>query len=259
MGLRPTRAKRLFAVAVHVSIHDVSPLWVDQIEAALELCGSAGVRPALLVVPNFHERSPLVDDGRFCNRLRDLQARGHEVYLHGLFHRSQSSSDSGMRPASGRGLRWLFAQRIASSGEAEMIGLSSAEGRSRLDQGERMLAAAGLRIDGFVPPAWCMPRWLPSLLAARGYRFTEDHLYVYDPLAARARASVVLNWATRSPARLMSTVAWCRAAKHVRAIAPARIAIHPSDMQFLLLRRELSRTLAWARGDFVTRGGDLLA
>jgi predicted deacetylase len=139
-----------------------------------------------------------------------------------------------------------------------MNGLSPAEGRTRLDEGERMLDAAGLRIDGFVPPAWWMPPWLPSMLASRGYRFTEDHLRVYDPLAARARMSVVLNWATRSPARLVSTVAWCRAARHVRAVVPARIAIHPADMQFLLLRRELAHTLVWARGDIVTRGGDLL-
>jgi predicted deacetylase len=239
-----------------VSIHDVSPLWVDEIEAALRLCDSADVRPALLVVPNFHDRSPLVDDARFCERLRDLQARGHEVYLHGFLHQSRARPEGIV----GFGyIGWLFAQRIASNGEAEMSDLSPAEGRKRLDEGERMLAAAGLRIDGFVPPAWCMPRWLPSLLAARGYRFTEDHLRVYDPLGARARASVVLNWASRSPARLVSTVAWCRAARYARAVVPARIAIHPADMRVLLLRRELAHILAWARGDIVARGGDLLA
>jgi predicted deacetylase len=243
-------------VAVHVSIHDVSPLWVDEIEAALELCASADIRPALLVVPNFHARSPLVDDARFCERLRQLQARGHEIFLHGFLHQSRG------RPHGILGIEhfgWFFAQRIASSDEAEMSELSPAQARERLDEGERILSAAGLRVEGFVPPAWCMPRWLPSLLAARGYRFTEDHLRVYDPLAARARASVVLNWASRSPTRLVSTVAWCRVARHARAVAPARIAIHPGDMRVLLLRRELARTLAWARGDVVERGGDLLA
>jgi hypothetical protein len=241
---------------VHVSIHDVSPLWVDEIEAALELCASADIRPALLVVPNFHERSPLIDDERFCQRLRELQARGHEIFLHGFVHRGRE------RPSGIVGLshmEWVFAQRIASSGEAEMSDLSPAEAQRRLDEGERMLKAAGLRIDGFVPPAWCMPRWLPSLLATRGYRFTEDHLRVYDPLAARARASVVLNWASRSPARLLSTVGWCRAAKYARAFAPARVAIHPGDTRVLLLRRELVRILDWAKGDVVARGGDLFA
>jgi predicted deacetylase len=243
-------------VAVHVSIHDVSPLWVHEVEAALELCGSVGARAALLVVPNLHGRSPLLGDESFCKRLRALQARGHEVYLHGFYHRSREQHDG--TGASNR-LAWLFAQRVVSSGEAEMSDVSAQEGRRRLDEGERVLQAAGLRIDGFVPPAWSMPRWLRPALAARGCRYTEDHLRVYDPATTRGRASVLLNWASRSPARLLSSVAWCRAARLAHAVVPARIAIHPADMRFLLLRREVAQTLAWARGDIVGRGLDLFA
>jgi hypothetical protein len=40
---------------------------------------------------------------------------------------------------------------------------------------------------------------------------------------------------------------------------PARIAIHPGDMAYLLVRREIERMLAWAREDVVARGGDLLS
>ena len=133
------------------------------------------------------------------------------------------------------------------------------EGRARIERGERVLRDAGLRVDGFVAPAWSMPPWLLPALADRGCRFTEDHLRVYDPAAGRSRASVMLNWASRSPARILSTVAWCRVAKHARAFLPARIAIHPADMRVLLLRREIERLLEWARGDVVERGADLLA
>jgi predicted deacetylase len=95
---------------VHVSIHDVSPAWADEVEAALTLCASAGVRPALLVVPNFHGRAPLLDDSRFCARLRELQAAGHEIYQHGFFHRSRLQYDA----ANGTGSRlaWLRAARL---------------------------------------------------------------------------------------------------------------------------------------------------
>lgn len=240
---------------VHVSIHDVSPAWSDEVEAALELCASAGVRPALLVVPNFHGRAPLLDDARFCARLRDLQAAGHEIYLHGFFHESRGRYDA--RSGSGR-LAWLFAQRVASGGEAEMSDVSAEQGLARIEEGERVLFAAKLRVDGFVAPAWSMPSWLLPLLGQRGCRFTEDHLRVYDPAARRARASVVLNWATRSPGRLLSTVAWCRIARQARRLAPARIAIHPGDMRYLLVRGEIERALEWARGDVVARGADLL-
>jgi hypothetical protein len=238
-----------------VSIHDVSPLWSDEVETALQLCHAIGARPALLVVPDFHGRAALLDDAAFCARLRRLQGDGHEIYLHGLLHRSRPRYEEG---ANGGRLRWLFAQRMASGGEAELSDVSADEGRRRVDEGERVLRAAGLRIDGYVAPAWSMPGWLLPELARRGYGFTEDHLRVYDPAAGRARASVVLNWATRSPARMLSTIAWCRVAKHARAFVPARIAIHPADLHVLALRREIARLLAWARGDVVARGADLV-
>jgi predicted deacetylase len=239
---------------VHVSIHDVSPAWSAEVEGALELCHAAGARPALLVVPNFHGRAPLLDDARFCARLRELQGVGHEIYLHGLLHRSHERYAG---PSQGGRLAWLFAQRVASGGEAELQDVAPDEGRARVEQGERVLEGAGLRVDGFVAPAWSMPSWLLPLLAERAYRFTEDHLRIYDPGAGRSRASVVLNWASRSPGRLLSTIAWCRVAKHARAFFPARIAIHPGDMHWLVLRREIERLLDWARGDFVKTASEL--
>jgi predicted deacetylase len=247
-------------MTVHVSIHDVSPLWADEVDAALALCDAAGARPALLVVPNFHGRAPLLDDAPFCARLRALQARGHEVYLHGFYHRSAERFDPRLHGAGGARdrLAWLFAQRVVSGGEAEMSDVSADEGRARLDEGERVLREAGLRVDGFVAPAWSMPEWLLPTLAARGYHFTEDHLRVYDPARGRSRASVVLNWASRSPARLVSTVAYCRAARHARALWPARIAIHPGDLRYVALRREIERMLVWARGDVVELGTHLM-
>ena len=140
-----------------------------------------------------------------------------------------------------------------------MSDVTAVEARRRIEEGERVLEAAGLRIDGFVAPAWSMPPSLLPLLAARGYRFTEDHLRVYDPRARRSRASVVLNWATRTPGRLISSVGWCRAARYARAVVPARIAIHPADMRFRLVRGEIDTLLAWARGDTVSRGAELFS
>jgi predicted deacetylase len=241
---------------VHVSIHDVSPLWSVEVETALDLCRAVAVRPALLVVPDFHWRAPLLEDARYCARLRELQAEGHEIYLHGYSHKSADRYDA----ATGHNrLAWLFAQRVASGGEAEMSDVSEAEGRKRLEAGYRTLGEAGLRVDGFVAPAWSMPGWLLPRLAERGCRFTEDHWHVYDPAAHHRRPSFVLNWATRSPLRVLSTVSWCRVAKFARATLPARVAIHPGDMRFRLVREEVVRILNWARGDFLERGNELLS
>jgi hypothetical protein len=251
---KTTGRRYLALVRVHVSIHDVSPLFRPQFEHALELTRAVGAKPALLVVPNFHGRALLTDNREFCARLRELQGEGHEVFLHGFFHVSPPHAPAARR----RDLRWHFAQRVISAQEAEFSGISRTEAAARLDAGARALEDAGLRVDGFVPPAWSMPAWLISLLAARDYGYAEDHLHVYDPAGARSRASLVLNYASRTPARLLSTVAFCRLATSCAAFAPTRIAIHPSDMNFTLLRREVARLLEWGKSDFVRHGRTLL-
>jgi hypothetical protein len=236
---------------VHVSIHDVSPAWKDEVEAALERCHAHGIKPALLVVPNFHGQAPLLDFPSYCARLRELQAEGHEIYLHGFFHQSRTREKADVR--------WLFAQKVVSGGEAEFSDVTPEEAKQRLDEGEEVLAQAGLTPTGFIPPAWSMPRWMHEILKERGYRFTEDHLRVYDPARRRSAGSVVLNYATRSTPRLFSTVAYNRVAKHARALFPARVAIHPADMRFALLRAEIEHLLGWSRGDVVDRGSELLS
>ena len=245
---------------VHVSIHDVCPAFRPEVELALDRCHAAGIQPALLVVPDFHHGGPLDRDPPFAAFVRRLQAEGHEIFLHGFFHEVEPRRSSPRRSSGGLlgRARWLFAQRVVSAGEAEFSDVTRAEAEERLDEGERVLERAGLRIEGFVAPAWSMPSWLLPMLAARGVRYTEDHTRVYDPTAGRARPSVVLNYASRSPARLASTVAYCRVAKHARAFLPARIAIHPADMRYALLRSEIDHLISWARGDVVARGSELL-
>lgn len=234
---------------VHVSIHDVSPAWEREVDVALDVCHEHGVRPALLVVPDFHGRAKLSDHPAYCEKLRALEAAGHEVYLHGYHHRAPE----------GLGVRSYFRQRIVSAGEAEFAAISEDEAKKRLDEGERMLRDAGLTIRGFVAPAWSMPKWVLAMLGERGYGFTEDHLRIYDPAKGISRPSLVLNFASRTPGRLLSSAAWCRIARPARRVVPARIALHPADMRFAFLRNETESLLRWAAGDFVETGSDLLA
>jgi predicted deacetylase len=240
------------SLGVHIAIHDVAPPFRDDVERALELACAAGARPALLVVPDHHGRRPLGDDPTLCRLLRGLQKDGHEIFLHGLFHEAEA------RRAPGRPISTWLAQRVASNGEAEMHGLSREEAARRLDAGAAALGEVGLTVDGFVPPAWVLPRGLLPILAARGCPYTEDHLRVYAPSAGRSRASLVLNYASRSGLRLLSSVAYCRATTPLAELLPTRIAIHPSDMRSPLLRREVVRLLAWGKKRWVARARELL-
>ncbi len=247
-------------MATHVSLHDVTPAWEPEIEAALRLAARFGARPALLVVPDHHGAWPLADHPRFCARLRELAAAGHEILLHGYYHQSRPEAPGGRDVAAGRprGLARFFAQRVVSAGEAEFSDVTRAEAAERLDRGLRALAEAGLEPRGFVPPAWSMPRWVQGLLRERGLAYTEDHLLVHDPVQGRSRPSVVLNFASRTPARRWSSVAFCRVGRVGRAFTPARIALHPGDLRVPLLVREAESLLAWGSGDFVSTTAALI-
>jgi predicted deacetylase len=244
---------------VHVSIHDVSPAWEREVDIALEMTHAAGVKPALLVVPNFHGKAPLDEHPKYVDRLRDLAGSGHEIYLHGYYHRAGMADVAPPQRGLVDRLRHGFAQKIVSASEAELSEVSRDEATARLAAGEQLLRDLGLPIHGFVAPAWSMPRWVIRWLGERGYRFTEDHLRIHDPALSKSRPSVVLNYASRTPARLFSTVAWCRVARPGRRLFPARIAIHPADMRYALLRSEIASLLEWAAGDFVAAGSDLMS
>lgn len=222
---------------ISVSIHDVSPAFEREIDDALAACAKVSAKPALLVVPNFHGKWPLDRYPAFIDRLRALRDDGHEIILHGFFHVSDGGS--------------FFAQKIASAGEAEFADLAQSEGERRIDEGKKILEDIGLAPDGFIAPAWQMARWVLPSLASRGFRYAEDHLHVYDPAGGRRKRSLVLNFASRTPARLWSSVAFVRAATPFRRVVRTRIAIHPGDMRSSFLRREVHRVLA-APGAFVS-------
>lgn len=241
---------------VHVSIHDVSPAWDAEVEAALDMCRAHGIRPALLVVPNFHGRAPLEGHPRYAARLRELAAEGHEIMLHGFFHEARRADEGPRGDGRPTGLARLFAQRVVSAGEAELSDVTRAEARERVTRGLATLESAGLRADGFVPPAWSAPAWLEPLLAELGLRYTEDHSTVSDPVARVRVTSVVFNFASRTRARRVTSSLFCRAGRPLARMFPTRVALHPGDMRHARLRREAQDLLAWAaRQELVTARG----
>lgn len=248
-----------------VSIHDVTPHFASEVNTILDWALRVGIRPALLVVPEYHGEYQLHRDSSFCQMLRQAQTSGHEILLHGYYHDCrtlQACSETDSSGGGSRGLRgatdWArtqFYDHIVSAGEAEFGQLSGPQAEELLDRGERALETCGLTIDGFVAPAWVMPQWLRSLVAKRRWHFTEDHLRVYEPCARKSRLSVLINFATRSNLRLAATVVASRVGQLAPNSALVRVAIHPADLHALVLQRRIRRLLQWAarRGVVTTR------
>jgi len=180
---------------VHVSLHDVAPYWKHEGAGAIDLCRESWVNPALVVMPHFHEKTLVLSGESFCQQLQGLQNEGHEIYLHGYFHKSGANANS---------------------------------------------KVASLRV-----------------LAEERFSYPENQTRIYDPVRKQSRWSLVLNYASRTPARLLSTVAYYRSAKYVSPMVPLRVAIYAADMRYEILRRELRHLLATFAGRFVAHRCEL--
>jgi predicted deacetylase len=228
-------ARRLLA-----SIHDVTPFHAARLERLVPLVEEAlgPGRYALLVVPDFHRQGLLTGDPRFARRLRGWAEAGCEIFLHGFTHVDESRH-------AGVAARWKASRMTA--GEGEFLGLSTREAEVRILEGRDMIEQlTGRPIAGFVAPAWLYGEDSLAALAAQNIRLIEDHFRVWNPQnsAVFARGPVV-TYASRSRARIASSILWSRLATILLARASTvRLAVHPHDVDSPRLMREIARALA---------------
>ena len=239
-----------------VSIHDVGPrseAAVDQLCALLDPIVGAQ-RYAMLVVPNHWGEAPIIAGSPFATRLRNWSQTGVEIFLHGWFHRDDSSHDSSLA-------RWKAARMTA--GEGEFLGLDYTTARSRMRDGRALLEdIIGKNVAGFIAPAWLYGDDARAALADCGFALAEDHLRVWRPADnATIARSPVITWASRSPSRQASSLA---VAALARGLMPAhrgmRVAVHPGDASVPSIMKSIESTVsALARRAPVSRYADLLA
>lgn len=235
------------------SIHDVSPRFESEVDRLVDLIAPfVGDRIAMLVVPNHWGGAPIVPGSPFAARLRAWADAGHEIFLHGYFHRDQSGH---------RGKADRLRARFMTAGEGEFLGLSLEDASCRIAEGRSLLEdVIGRRIDGFVAPAWLYGQGARAALGACGIPIAEDHLSVWSPTTgARLASGPVITWASRSRLRLASSLLAAAALRRA-PIEVLRIGVHPPDCGHPSLVRSIDRTFRKvARSRQVARYGDLIA
>ena len=209
--------------ALLVSIHDVSPLTLEACYRAVDLAIAAGVPlPALtlLVIPCHEDSAPLDEHPGACAWLRDLDARGAHLIMHGCSHRMSG------RSLSPRGLFWAHA---FARGQGEFFRSDADETRQRLERGKAILLRAGLAsaTTSFVPPAWLLSTEARAVVRGHGFDCYEEMGGIVTPRGLVARRLV--GWGSLSPIEACVT-RWWAALQMRRPYADTRLAIHPADM-----------------------------
>ena len=218
-----------------VSIHDVTPALADGVTRLWALCVDRGVRPALLVVPDWHGAWPLEAHPSFVAWLRARADEGAEIVLHGERH-----DEVGLPRRLGDSVRALG----RTAREGEFLTLDAAAARERIARGLARLRALGLDPVGFVPPAWLARTEGHEAAGGAGLGFSEDDRAIHLYPSGRRVPSPVVRWSARTAFRAWGSVGVARARWVLQGgSAFPRIAFHPQDLARDLTAAALGPTL----------------
>ena len=222
--------------ALLVSLHDVSPLTVEDCRRAVEMLERLGVRPAdltVFVIPPHEGGTTLDADAPTVMFLRGLADAGACLAMHGLTHRmiGRAWSPAGM-----------FRAHFFARGQGELYNCDGQDTQRRLDEGAAVLRRAGLdeATRAFVPPAWQLSRAAREVVERAGFEFYEMFGGIVHRGALRARR--LIGWGSLNPIEAAGTAIWASAQSR-RTPADTRLAIHPADMRRPLQTRAVHRAL----------------
>lgn len=218
-----------------VSVHDVSPLTRESVDRMLaDLAGSGIGVTSLLVVPDHHHKADIDKDPAFLAWLRDKQAAGHEIILHGFYHRREPRPDAG--------LRQKLVTEHYTAGEGEFFDLDYEKARERMEDGREMLTAAGLEVVGFIAPAWLLGDEAEQAARNLGFAYTTRLGGVLDLRSGEWTASQSLVYSPRSAWRRQVSLAWnAFLAARLRKNPLARLGLHPPDWRYDKIRAQALR------------------
>ena len=225
-----------------VSIHDVSPHTWAACAAMLADLHALGVeRTSLLVVPDHHGRGHFLRDAEFCRQLEKLAAGGHEVVVHGYFHRRERGGFESART------RWVT--QVYTAAEGEFFDLSERAAAERLSRARADFSRLALPAPpvGFIAPAWLLGDEAGRAVRNAGFRYTTRLGSVEEFLpdgGLRVTRSQSLVWSCRNAWRRQVSLLWNAAlARRLRAKPLLRVGLHPPDFQHAAIWQQVRRLI----------------
>ncbi len=207
-----------------VSIHDLMPETMDQVETILVWLKERSVPPAtLLIVPGKPWSVSQID------RLRKLADHGHTLAAHGWHHHTHP-----------RKLYHRIHARLISRNVAEHLDLDSQNVLGLLHRSREWFRQNALPLpDFYVPPAWALGSISPADLAAAPFQMIETTrgiLFLSGVQKPRFEKLPLTGYEADTSLREFFLRHWnsSQARKAIRTRKPLRISIHPNDLQLHL-------------------------
>jgi uncharacterized protein len=219
--------------ALIVSIHDVAPSTRAIVEKILAEVARKGVRScSILVVPDYHHQGLFAQDRPFISWLRNLEADGHEMVIHGYFHERAARANETLPDK--------LITRFYTRFEGEFYDLDYDEALRRIIKARDQFREAGLTPRGFIAPAWLLSKDGERAAGDADLEYTTRLRTVRDlrtqtNFAARSVVySVENNW--RRGVSLALNGALFRLLKKKPLF---RVSIHPADFLYPRIRGQI--------------------
>jgi uncharacterized protein len=224
--------------AVVVSLHDIAPSSREVCDQIVSRLARLGVRVcSLLVVPDYHHQEPVMSDRRFVSWLRDLEAAGHEIVIHGYFHDRPARAEETLGEK--------FITQFYTRGEGEFFDLSYEEALRRITSAYTSFRSAGLNPHGFIAPAWLLSAEGERAARDTGLEYTTRLRTILDLRSGDVFASRSLVYSVSNKWRRTVSLAWNFGLFQVAKRRPLmRLSIHPPDHAFPAIWRQLERFIS---------------
>lgn len=231
-----------------VSIHDVSPATCERAKVILGELKAWGLPcSSLLVVPDHHRRGLASGSAAFVEWLQAVCAEGHEAVLHGYYHLRENRATDG--PVT------RLITRSYTAGEGEFLDLGKEAARHRLEQGRTVIEACGVKVSGFIAPAWLLGPEAEQAVREAGFEYTTRIATVSDFVTGTVHRSRSQVWSVRAGWRRTCSLAWNALLFQSTLRRPLiRIGIHPPDWDHPAIRKQILRItrMALARREPMT-------
>lgn len=216
-----------------VSLHDVAPVTRSASEKILKELAHLGVRvSSLLVVPDYHGNGSSFADRDFMQWLRDLEADGHEIVIHGYYHQRPRRPNETL-PAK-------LITRSYTSDEGEFYDLDYAEAFRRITRAHDEFTSAGLKPRGFIAPAWLLSKEGERAAADAEMEYTTRLTSILDLRTNENFAARSLVYSVRNSWRRAASLAWNATIAQLMRDAPlVRLSIHPPDFEQTQIWRQI--------------------
>jgi len=220
-----------------VSLHDVHPGSLEAIRGQVDLLGELGVSTlSLLVVPKFHSRTLITRHAQTMEFLRQRASAGDDLVIHGFAHQSMDNR-----------LETLFWHRLYTNREAEFLDLSNGEVRHRIQLGLDIWSAEGWRSDGFIAPAWLMPKKQDEILRHLGFSYTNRLRSISLLQKKKEIAAMSLCYSTRSAWRRALGITWNLGLfNRLKKGSIIRLSLHPGDLEVASIRQQVREMVEMA-------------